>query len=364
MQDGMNSGAPMPTCTGNEADVRAEIVDPFLTALGYRRGTPANIDREFRLTYDRHFLGRKKPTDKPLVGKADYRLSVLGFGHWVLDAKAYGVEIDRDAIEQAISYAAHPEVAGHYAAVLNGKRFVMYRTKQSSHEEPLVDLEVTTGEALAEAMMNLLSPAAIRRDCRPPIVDLGTPIAEGLRSSAKLIGGFVLYRAWEWAANVPLPPSEKARLDEMCRRMSSYRAAITGGRVWRDETSRIRAKLTWSAPEPTLMQFAIEKRLFDTEYVCLDGKMSRDPAKPAHFDAIGQLSVQQGEQLFDILAWRTQMAQLGADMKYQGHVVGVLEGEKFCGGFQAHMQATCPVAPGFMMVMFGWGEFEVDVDPM
>lgn len=363
MQDGMTTAEPMPACSGNEADVRAEIVDPFLAALGYRRGTPADIDREFRLTYDRHFLGRKKPTDKPLVGKADYRLSVLGFGHWVLDAKAYGVDIDRDAIEQAISYAVHPEVAGHYAAVLNGKRFVMYRTTQSSHDEPLVDIEVTSGEALAELLMNLLSPAAIRRDCRPPIVDLGTPIAEGLRSSARLVGGTVQYRNWEWAANFPLPLAESQRIDELCRRMSTYRATITGGRVWRDDTSRIRAKLTWSAPEPTMVQFAIDKRLFDTEYVCLDGTMPRDPAKPAHFDAVGQVSVQQGEQLFDILAWHTQMAQLDTDMKYQGHVVGVLDGDKFRGGFQANMQATYPAAPGFMMVWFGWGEFDVDVDP-
>ena len=146
--------------------------------------------------------------------------------------------------------------------------------------------------------------------------------------------------------------------------MSSYRASIIGGKVWRDETSRIRAKLTWSAPEPTMVQFAIDKRLFDTEYVCLDGAMSHDPTKPAHFDAVGQLSVQQGEQLFDILTWRTQMAQIDADMKYQGQVVGVLEDAKFRGAFQAHMQATFPAGPGFIMVMFGWGEFEVDVDPM
>lgn len=349
--------------TGNEADVRAEIADPFLVALGYRRGTAANIDREFRLTYDGYYLGRKKRTDKPLVGKADYRLSVLGYAHWVLDAKSYDVEIDRDAIEQVISYARHPEVAGYYAAVLNGKRFVLYRATQPSHEKPLVDIEVTTGEALALSLTNLLSPAAIRRDCRPPIVDLGTPLAEGLRSSARLVGGTVQYRAWNWNTNLSLPPSEHNRLDEMCRRMSSYRANITGGQVWRDETSRIRAKLSWSAPEPTLVQFAIDKRLFETEYVCLDGSMSRNASKPAHFDVVGELSVKRGEQLFDIMTWQTQMAHNDADMMYQGQAVGVLEDKKFLGVFQAHIQAAFPAAPGFMLVMFGEGEFEVDVDP-
>ena len=52
--------------------------------------------------------------------------------------------------------------------------------------------------------MNLLSPAAVRRDYRPPIVDLRTPIADGLRSSARLVGGTVQYRSWEWATNIPL----------------------------------------------------------------------------------------------------------------------------------------------------------------
>ncbi|MEQ1729366.1 MAG: hypothetical protein ABL982_13400 [Vicinamibacterales bacterium] len=170
------------------------------------------------------------------------------------------------------------------------------------------------------------------------------------------------YRNWEWAANIALPPAERQRIDELCRQMSSYRATITGGRVWRDDTSRIRAKLTWSAPELTMVQFAIDKRLFDTEYVCLDGTMTRDPTKPTHVDAVGQLSVQQGEQLFDILEWRTQMAAIHTTVKYQGHVVGVLDGQTFLGGFRAHMQPTYPVAPGFMTVMFGWGEFEVDVD--
>ena len=145
--------------------------------------------------------------------------------------------------------------------------------------------------------------------------------------------------------------------------MGSYRAGITGGKVWRDDTSRIRAKLSWSAPEPTLVQFAIDKRLFETEYVCLDGSMSRDPAKPAHFDAVGNLRVHQGDQLFDMLAWRTQIAQVDAEVKYQGQAVGVLDGANFLGRFQAHIETCAPAVPGLALAMFGWGEFEVAVDP-
>jgi hypothetical protein len=43
---------------------------------------------------------------------------VLGAGSWTLEIKAENVDIDRDAIEQAITYARHPQVSGSYAPTL------------------------------------------------------------------------------------------------------------------------------------------------------------------------------------------------------------------------------------------------------
>ena len=105
---------------GGASDVRAEIAEPFLAALGYKRGTANDIARERTRKYQRHFLGRKKSTDQPRRGYADYILSVHGAGRWVLETKAPNEPIDIDAIDQAISYARHPEVAASYSAVLNG----------------------------------------------------------------------------------------------------------------------------------------------------------------------------------------------------------------------------------------------------
>lgn len=109
----------------NETDVREEIASPFLAVLGYKRGTCNDIARELVLTYERQFLGTKKPTDPPLRGRADYVLTVIGAGRWVLETKAPNEPIDGDAIEQAMTYARHPEVSASYSVVLNGVRLTV-----------------------------------------------------------------------------------------------------------------------------------------------------------------------------------------------------------------------------------------------
>jgi len=95
----------------NEMDVREEVATPLLTQLGYARGTEANITREWSLRYDREHLGRKKPSDPALRGRADYVLSVLGAGRWVLEVKAPDQAIDLDTVDQALTYARHPSVS-------------------------------------------------------------------------------------------------------------------------------------------------------------------------------------------------------------------------------------------------------------
>ena len=189
----------------NEADVREEIAAPLLALLGYRRGTCNDIARELVLEYERQFLGRKKPTDPPLRGRADYVLTVLGAGRWVLETKAPNESIDVDAIEQGISYARHPEVSATYAVILNGVRLTVHHASQASTEAPLVDLAVSGPKSLAEQLSSVLSPAAIRRDCSPPTVDLRKPLAEGLHSRAEIRRGEICHEQSHWSSNVQFP---------------------------------------------------------------------------------------------------------------------------------------------------------------
>lgn len=346
----------------NETDVRAEIAEPLLAALGYRRGTSNDISRELSLTYARQSLGRKKPSDPPLRGRADFVLSVLGAGRWVLETKAPHEAIDLDAIEQAITYARHPEVSAAYAVILNGVRITVHHTSQTSAEKPLVDLAISDAASLAKQLVGLLSPAAVRRDCTPPIVDIGSPLAEGLRSQAQIRGGEIRHGKSTWSANIPLPVGEVQRLDEMCRRLGGLRIAVTGGTVYRDSDSRIRAKLQWTMPHDEMLRFALDKKLMDVEYIALADEISADPEAPSVFDVIGDVEVSEGETLFNIATWEATAADASIRMRYTGRAVGFFERNVFRGAFSAHYYCEAPLLPMFRMEMETEGVFEVVVD--
>jgi hypothetical protein len=113
--------------TMNETDVREIIVRPLIERLGYRHGTDANIRTEQTLRYARSFLGRKNPKkDPPLVGRADYICDVISFGRWIVEVKSPGQDLTQDDVEQAHTYAAHPEIAATFFLVTNGRVFRLY----------------------------------------------------------------------------------------------------------------------------------------------------------------------------------------------------------------------------------------------
>lgn len=349
---------------GNETDVREEIAAPFLSALGYKRGTENNITREWSIDYGKAFLGRKKPNDPPLRGRPDYVLSVIGAGRWVLEVKAPSVEITREEIDQAISYARHPHVSAAYAVVLNGRQLVVMHWSQTSADKPILTLEVQTGEQLASNVSGFLSPAAIRRDCSPPVVDVKKPLADGFRSSARIMNGVLTIARFSWQCDLPLPPQARAPIDDMLRRMSGMRSDITGGHVARDEsTSRITAKLAWSVPHVELLSFMSDKKIQDAEYVSLDEEISCDPSRPTAFDVVDEIRISKGETIFDVSRWQSHLIGFDTSMTYGGRATGCLNKNIFAGDFFTDYDATFPALPGAMVRVSTEGSFEIVLDP-
>ncbi|NQU99490.1 MAG: type I restriction enzyme HsdR N-terminal domain-containing protein, partial [Parcubacteria group bacterium] len=99
----------------NETDVRENVIVPLLRELGYRHSSSNDIITEQTLRYPKRYIGKKKGGKDPdLRGKADYILDVENRLRWVIEVKAPELEISIDDIEQAYTYAYHPEVRAIY----------------------------------------------------------------------------------------------------------------------------------------------------------------------------------------------------------------------------------------------------------
>ena len=346
----------------NEADVREDVAAPFLAALGYAHNTPNDILRELSLKYDKIALGRSKSTDPPVRGRADYVLAVLGAGRWTLEAKASNVEIDTDAVAQATSYARHFEIGASYAAILNGERFVLHRATAGPGDAPLIDCNVETPQALAEAVSSVLSPEAIRRDCGPPKIDLGQPLAPGFRSSARLLGGNIVHHQATWSCNTSLPPGFNASLTEACRRLQGLNATITGGEVWRDESSRVRARFDWASPHEEIERFMLDKKIMEAQYVANDSVISTNAARPTLFDVSDVVAVDRRDVLFDVINWTATSAGFNYEIEYWAQVFGHLENKVFTGEFNSVYDIKLRIFGNVEIQFLVAGAFHIEVD--
>ena len=347
--------------TANETDIREEMAMPLLTGLGYQRGTANDIRREWPLKRPYESLGRKKASDPLLRGRADYVLVVTGVGRWVLEVKAPNVVIGIDDKEQAISYARHPEVAGTYAAILNGRRFVLMHNSQRSDETPILDLEISSVELLKNQLEATLSPAAIRRDLRPAIIDINRPIAEGFRSRIAITKGSITSTEARVECNLPSPTLMK-NLEEAARSIRSRRSTIIGGEIWRDSDSVIKAKLIWDAPHEELLRFIDEKGFSMIEFVSLSSVVSQDASEPTIFDVAATVNVAKGERIFDIRQWQSVVSENAVNMTFYGQGEGHLVGNNFRGKHLTFYDCKIPALPQLEIRFIVKGTFNVELD--
>ncbi|WP_082880838.1 type I restriction enzyme HsdR N-terminal domain-containing protein [Methylomonas sp. DH-1] len=162
----------------NETDVREEIIAPLIRELGYRSASEHNVLREQSLRYPRVYLGRKDSKKDPVLrGKADYILEAGGEVRWVIEAKAPSCAIDADEIEQAWTYANHPEVRAVYFSLCNGKRLLVYQTNRGAESQPILsfDYEQLSDQDVMGILLNVLSP---NRLVKNPLI---FPLTHGCR---------------------------------------------------------------------------------------------------------------------------------------------------------------------------------------
>jgi hypothetical protein len=138
-----------------EDSVREIIILPMLKELGYAQ---ENIIRSKTLQHPFLKIASKKRSVNLIP---DYVLKVGNNYAWVLEAKAPNQEIiSDDNLEQAYSYAAHPEINSIYFALCNGLEFSLFKT--FSTRQPVLYFKLENIYENWGKLTDLLSPRSFQ----------------------------------------------------------------------------------------------------------------------------------------------------------------------------------------------------------
>ncbi len=251
-----------------EADVRAHVLDPLLRRLGYSLTGPATILREHALKYPALYLGRKKPgKDLTLQGCADYTLQVAGHARWTLEAKAPDQALDDEVIQQAWSYAIHPEVQSSYFAVSNGRLFKLYATSSAWGSAPIISCKY---EELSKRYVEIeafLGPAQIARKHPNHLQSAGKPLGPNLKAFERIASGTISYH--KSTTGLPI--------------MNQMQVAIVDGSMRRDPTGKIEVIMVTRAPFREFQERIDALGLQVQTYFTEDEQLSVDPERRTVF---------------------------------------------------------------------------------
>lgn len=327
----------------NETDVREEVIAPILRRLGYRSGTEYDVFREQSLKYPKLYLGRKDAKKDPeLRGKADYILEVEGRLRWVIEAKAPEVSLGENQIEQAWSYANHPEVRAIFFVLCNGRYFDVYHTATGPGVAPVLSIPYDRLEADWQVLDNLLGPEALTRDFPNIILDVGRPIAPGLRSIARITNGIIRFEK----SSFPLPA------------ITELQHSIWDGAVERNEEGMLVAFLRTSGPSRSLQALNERLGLDAFEMFCSDAQISIDPSLPSMFTHQNVVKIPAGERLLDLSTWREVVTPAPVHCKIRATAIGSFCDGVFSGAFQ-NVLVMDYVGQSFTIQMSGTFEIHV-----
>jgi len=321
--EAMSNFLPLPFDRMGEADVREEVLAPLIRQLGYRTGTEYDIVREQSLRYPKVFLGRKNPSKDPLLrGKADYILEVSGHARWVLEAKAPGVPIDIDAIEQAWTYANHAEVRAVYFALCNGHEIQVFATQSAPKVGPFKTVGYGQFDVKLAQLANILGPNAIKRDFPHQRELVGKPLGPGLRAFARVSSGTISYVDSSLAHPM----------------LTQMQMSITEGAIERAENGGLLAFLKTQAPLRSLQDLNERMGLNQFEMVSSDTEVSLDSDCPTTFEYQGATTFPEGSELLDTTTWKMIKLPMAMQFAVRALASGYLSNQVFTGQFVSEMR--------------------------
>lgn len=136
-----------------EDSVREVIIVPMLTRLGYSPSGDARVIRSKALDHPFIYAGTRK---QPVTMVPDYTLFYRDKPVLILDAKRPTESILSIAsVQQAYSYAAHPEIKCQHFALCNGKALAVFDV---DHNKPLLSVPFEEFAAKWTEIENYLAP--------------------------------------------------------------------------------------------------------------------------------------------------------------------------------------------------------------
>ncbi|MDP3650293.1 MAG: type I restriction enzyme HsdR N-terminal domain-containing protein [Rhodoferax sp.] len=167
-----------------EDAVREVIIVPILTRLGYHPTGSQTVVRSKNLVQPFIYVGTRK---HPVTIIPDYTLYFEGRPVLVLDAKSPIESVTSPAnVQQAYSYAIHPEVRTDHFALCNGRRLAVYGVEKAT---PLLDVSFEEFESRWEEIEKHLAPKyLLQPELRKLYPDFGFAVSRlGLAQGAELL---------------------------------------------------------------------------------------------------------------------------------------------------------------------------------
>lgn len=167
-----------------EDSVREVIIAPLLSRLGYHPIGEQVVVRSKTLEQPFIYVGTRR---HPVTIIPDYTLYFQGRPILVLDAKSPSESVTSPAnVQQAYSYAIHPEVRVHHFALCNGKRLGFYSVEKA---EPLFNIPYEEFETRWNEIERHLAPKyLLKPELRNFKPDFGFAVSRlGLTPHAEII---------------------------------------------------------------------------------------------------------------------------------------------------------------------------------
>jgi len=305
----------------NETDIREEVLAPVIRKLGYRSGTENNVIREQQLIYPNKSLGRKKKSDPEIRGVADYLLTTKDSINWVIEAKSPSCNIDKNVVEQAYSYANHPEIRATYFVLCNGKKFQVYMTNRGPNYEAILDLEYIDFNDSFEKISNLLSPKSLLRDFPDMKINLGEPLGDNLRSIARINSGIISYLG----NNLNIPA------------LSEMQTSILNGVLERNEEGNLVCVFETVAPSRSLQELNKKIGLDKFRAYSKDSVLSNSKERLTSFYVNERVTLAQGEKILNISSWQEIVLPMNIHCQVETIASGYLNNGIFQGEFKTKM---------------------------